>query len=45
MGLARCRELKTAAPAAPIVPAHNAAGANNSGIGKGYDLNADLTAA
>lgn len=45
MGLVRCRELKTAAPAAPIVPAHNAAGNNNGGIGKGYDLNADLTAA
>lgn len=48
MGLARCRELKAAAAsAAPIVPALNAAGgtSNNDGIGKGYDLNADLTAA
>lgn len=46
MGLARCRELKAAAPAAPIVPALNAASpSTNGGIGKGYDLNADLTAA
>lgn len=46
MGLARCRELKAAAGAAPIVPALNAAGGTNTGgLGQGYDLNADLTAA
>lgn len=46
MGLARCRELKTAAPAAPIVAAFNAGNTKfTDSLGAGYDLNADLSKA
>jgi hypothetical protein len=48
MGIARCRELKAAGSAAPIVPALNSRGAaHNDGFAgaKVYDLNADLSQA